>query len=859
MTYFILLCYIIAAVCLHRVFALTFFGAESYDISNLAKFLSRPLQIVFAFALISAGVFGGFKPMPLGTPLLELEMLGEIGEMGELMSSSALQTSALSLPPIDLNALPAWYVYAPTDTDGDGLPDFWEIGTHGNPFVHDSELDRDGDGLTDLQEFYYQTNPRRVDTDADGFHDGYEMLRGMNPLVKDDTANPYEPDLNKNGIPDIWQSQHGWLLDNYYLFRDDNGDEWDDNYAAWSRPLESAGNFDVVVHIRTSRSAALNWGGDKFILFPAGSDKRIRLRLSFNEEFVVALNPSPHGVSVQAGELWKASMSIDFLPRLGQTVTGNALIGQDGEITLRTKTLENTIKCFDAPASAPMGRMGIMSVLSGDDGDTPPDNPQSKFTHHGFDLLPSSYLVHYLVGTAGPFYVTNLVGVSTSSIRWTVDPNHGTMSSSDGESSTLHIQPEAWMHVATIIVTAEAALDDDTTVTRTSNVLSCDNHTFQTSVSTNNFSPHMGEMLETHVRIPGCMHEAEAKWLEIEVMRETVGGFQHVAWYNLGLDAEENGRRLDVSRLGGITVVNSWNGKADTTLGIAEHPDEFKNGKHSFNRKMPAIENGKVVPPPFYHIMARLFDSETNLVTFVHTHKVYVPQVVKVNWTAWGIGKLKDTIIAEPSSGAPARTLYLGYSGTIFDLVVSAKSDIKGRLSHGNIRIASNFLDTVVETNSVIILNIEGGDFVARTHDGKLATCLGTTFNHASLQQNPGASCAVWVGSIYATTQAVFKEEKKQKWRQFHPPSDPFPVPINNDNITELIYKNATHEVGHALGLVDPDHLSGDKGGHNKEHTKHFYMHKNTDLKWFYNAHPAYQWKKLNAEYLQFVLPHPKE
>jgi uncharacterized repeat protein (TIGR01451 family) len=65
------------------------------------------------------------------------------------------------------------------DSDGDGLPDWFEelIGT--DPFNPDT----DGDGLTDYEEvFKYHTDPLDSDTDGDGFSDGIEVLFGSDPL-----------------------------------------------------------------------------------------------------------------------------------------------------------------------------------------------------------------------------------------------------------------------------------------------------------------------------------------------------------------------------------------------------------------------------------------------------------------------------------------------------------------------------------------------------------------------------------------------------------------------------------------------------------------------------------------------------
>jgi len=68
------------------------------------------------------------------------------------------------------------------DSDGDLLPDDWEIANELDPNdATDALIDSEGDGLNNSQERYYGTLAQAPDTDGDGFSDGDEVSVGTNP------------------------------------------------------------------------------------------------------------------------------------------------------------------------------------------------------------------------------------------------------------------------------------------------------------------------------------------------------------------------------------------------------------------------------------------------------------------------------------------------------------------------------------------------------------------------------------------------------------------------------------------------------------------------------------------------------
>jgi hypothetical protein len=118
-------------------------------------------------------------------------------------AGNALAASKFDLD-LETRSTASWDIGADqwTDTDGDTLPDAWEVLETGGLTALAGQ-DADGDTLTDLAEYEwfdgeYGPDPQVADTDADLVPDGYEILFGTNPIIPD--ADDLELDYDQDGL-----------------------------------------------------------------------------------------------------------------------------------------------------------------------------------------------------------------------------------------------------------------------------------------------------------------------------------------------------------------------------------------------------------------------------------------------------------------------------------------------------------------------------------------------------------------------------------------------------------------------------------------------------------------------------------
>ncbi|MBI5017187.1 MAG: choice-of-anchor D domain-containing protein [Deltaproteobacteria bacterium] len=153
------------------------------------------------------------------------------------------------------------------DSDGDGLPDNWEMTNGLNPHdPSDATGDLDNDGLTNLAEFQHGTDPGNADSDGDGMADGWEVAHSLNPLVDD---RGLDPDPDGDGLTNA--QEYAWRTDPHLADTDGDGVNDGAEVADGTNPLAPSSKLtvsaaDLTLSVGASRTVTISLANARRIL-----------------------------------------------------------------------------------------------------------------------------------------------------------------------------------------------------------------------------------------------------------------------------------------------------------------------------------------------------------------------------------------------------------------------------------------------------------------------------------------------------------------------------------------------------------------------------------------------------------------
>ena len=388
------------------------------------------------------------------------------------------------------------------------------------------------------------------------------------------------------------------------------------------------------------------------------------------------------------------------------------------------------------------------------------------------------------------------------------------------------------------------ALDAGSRVVVTSIVEQCLQKVFTASLSTNIFSPHLGETLGVGVTLPGCKHVQNPGWLEIEVVREVIGEFQHVASVDMDPTTSSLARYLETSALGGQSLGFEWDGIAQASPPLADHPDDVFTGPlGSFHRAMPATTAGEPVPPPFYTLRVRLWDSEKTEIRDEAAYKVYVPQVVNIILSG-GETAFQEPVYSAVTNSTDKVLLYSGCTAAEADAALAQLP-----------QMAMAFFPSDVNLRIVMSGTVNGAvKGVSIVGESSKATRRGDASAFRKRNERPDGEMAVYVAGFGISLRDNYAKMLSGN-------RDPIPVPMNPEQFAKYVAPTVAHEIGHSLGLVDPDWLPATPLGEHRYHNENLTYRKMMDIGglWYVghrlNPSTTEYWLPDNLRHLRFVLP----
>lgn len=316
-----------------------------------------------------------------------------------------------------------------SDTDRDGMPDYWED-QYGLDKTDPTDAleDADTDGLDNITEFSLTTNPILADTDGDGLNDGEEVLvYGTDPILQDTDADGVNDsqdafplnaaasiDGDGDGYPDQWNTGCGSTCrESSGLTLDWSLDDFDND------GLVDANDTD---NTRDSLGPRLIAPAD-ILITATGIETTVDLGEAFAEDFVdgpVAASAdrgntfeSGHHVvewsaTDASGNTTRAYQNVDIIPLVSLTVDSQLV--EEGQSVVINATLSG---------DAPEYPVVVPFIIDGSSSASYPDDHNAKDSYFVFDGTEGNkynasyqFTVHYeepVAGEPDEIIVFNLV------------------------------------------------------------------------------------------------------------------------------------------------------------------------------------------------------------------------------------------------------------------------------------------------------------------------------------------------------------------------------------------------------------------------------------------------------------------
>jgi len=683
---------------------------------------------------------------------------GGTGQQSGINGSGTFSSTRSSLLPSDYvqGGMPSWWQYDPTSTVVEGVPDLWLKWTRYDAALYgtDPGVDRDGDGLNELEEFWWACDPRTESTMDTGYPDGWAVASDIDPL---DPGIAWQ-DLSGDGLTTIEAYHFG-------------KDPWD------STPIPPITLANGAKGVTFTLDTPIPQGSVAIFTLAGQS-----CPLTASSNSVTVLLPADgvtHG---------------SFTPPAGMGDVGLSLSGQAQGLYAY-----DPYGVFGAPTPAyQSGGMGVMS----------PGGNGFSLEYIDFSITPSISTTH------GEGVGFSALGVTSALVTWKTEgadgEENGTMSPATGLHSTLN--DHSYAGDTKVIATLSSGGGSISATAKVERCTMKDYHPPSVSFAgtSDGFSPHLGEACGISAKFaPGywrwtCNHPNAPDEMEhgsvadLRICRE-VGSFGN--WW--ALQILDNYIDIDPAP----SVSRNWDGKVGT--GQQTSPETFTPpGLAPFNRVYQSSTT--YVSPPFFHVVARIWRNGNTAAnpTIVASHKVYVPQVVRIHVDTTDnsplMAFLREPIeYVNPATGE-TNEVYKGCGDTyeIRAALNNLENTIAAKFTptDANIRFVTSIID-IAGTHTLSIMVSDSGSptrwgFADRNDRNAGQDKNGYIFVEHILNN-------LYTEYVNATTNsgaALFQAMS-------------FPVSLGD--IMKFIANGGSHETGHPLGLVSPQYLGGDSGAHN--------------------------------------------